>query len=171
MAEQKSPEKEEKKVYTYQDLVKFSNTEIYSGFGEMRESKKSTAPHFSFGTSNRDAEPKKYVSKEMAVIDCFGKQTPKGPNYNVHDKNDYNKAPEWKIGTYPRNTLDTKAKYEHYFRKDVDVHHPSLSSTSTRQTRPGGTTSATLVSEAIPEYFCSYAVPIRPEEVQNDPRT
>ena len=26
MAEQKSPEKEEKKVYTYQDLIKFSNT-------------------------------------------------------------------------------------------------------------------------------------------------
>jgi len=25
------------------------------------------------------------------------------------------------MGTNPRNTLDTKAKYEHYFRKDVDV--------------------------------------------------
>ncbi len=36
MAETKAPEKEEKKVYTYQDLIKFSNTEIYSGFGEMR---------------------------------------------------------------------------------------------------------------------------------------
>ena len=121
MAEQKSPEKEEKKVYTYQDLIKFSNTEIYSAFGDMRESKKPSAPHFSFGTSTRDAEPKKFVSKEMAVVDCFGKQTPKGPNYNVHDKFIYNKGPEWKMGTFPRNTLDTKAKYEHYFRKDVDV--------------------------------------------------
>lgn len=87
----------------------------------MKESKKPSAPHFSFGTSTRDAEPKKFVSKEMAVVDCFGKQTPKGPNYNVHDKFSYNKGPEWKIGTFPRNTLDTKAKYEHYFRKDVDV--------------------------------------------------
>jgi len=81
MAEVKAPEKEEKKVYTYQDLIKFSNTEIYSGFGEMRESNKTSAPHFAFGTATRDAEPKKFVSKEMAIVDCFGKQTPKGPNY------------------------------------------------------------------------------------------
>lgn len=33
----------------------------------------------------------------------------------------YPKGPEHKIGTQPRNTLDTKAKYEHYFRKDIDV--------------------------------------------------
>lgn len=121
MADPNAAPKDEKKVYTYQDLVKFSNTEIYSGFGEMRESKKPSAPHFSFGTSKRDAEPKKFVSKEMAIVDCFGKQTPKGPNYNVTDKFNYNKSQEWKIGTSPRNTLDTKAKYEHYFRKDVDV--------------------------------------------------
>lgn len=25
--------KQDKKVYTYQDLIKFSNTDIYSGFG------------------------------------------------------------------------------------------------------------------------------------------
>jgi hypothetical protein len=36
MAEVKTTEKEQKKVYTYQDLIKFSNTEIYSAFGEMR---------------------------------------------------------------------------------------------------------------------------------------
>lgn len=54
----------------------------------------------------------------MAWIDCFGtfdynlgKSTPKGPNYNVTDKFLYNKGPEHKIGTQPRNTLDTKAKY------------------------------------------------------------
>jgi hypothetical protein len=50
-----------------------------------------------------------------------GKQTPKGPNYIPTDKFSYNKGPEFKIGTQPRNTLDTKAKYEHYFRKDIDV--------------------------------------------------
>jgi len=29
----------------------------------------------------------------MAVVDCFGKMTPKGPNYNVTDKFNYNKGP------------------------------------------------------------------------------
>ena len=93
MSQVKAQEQKQKKVYTYQDLIKFSNTEIYSAFGEMKESKKNTAPQFSFGTSTRDAEPKKFVSKEMAVVDCFGKQTPKGPNYNVTDKFNYSKGP------------------------------------------------------------------------------
>ncbi len=57
----------------------------------------------------------------MALVDCYGKQTPKGPNYIPTDKFNYTKDPEWKIGTEPRNTLDTKAKYEHYYRKDIDV--------------------------------------------------
>jgi hypothetical protein len=33
MAEAKPQEEKEKKAYTYQDLIKFSNTEIYSAFG------------------------------------------------------------------------------------------------------------------------------------------
>lgn len=99
MAEEKEV-KQEKKTYTYQDLVKFSNLDVYSGFGEVKESNKPSAPKFSFGTSTRDAEPKKFTNKETAWIDCFGtlvfnagKQTPKGPNYNVHDKFLYSKAP------------------------------------------------------------------------------
>lgn len=56
----------------------------------------------------------------------LGKQTPKGPNYIPTDKFTYNKAPEFKIGSQPRNTLDTKAKYEHYFRKDIDVFFVSI---------------------------------------------
>lgn len=94
----------------------------------MLDSAKPSAPKFSFGTSVRDAEPKKYTTKEMADIDCFGisvvelgKATPQGPNYNVTDKFNYQRQPTWKMGTQPRNTLDTKAKYEHYFRPDVDV--------------------------------------------------
>jgi hypothetical protein len=133
MTEIKAQEEREKKAYTYEDLIKFSNTEIYSAFGDMRESKKASSPQFSFGTSTRDAEPKKFVSKEMAVVDCYGKQTPKGPNYTVTDKFSYGKGPEWKMGTDPRNTLDTKAKYEHYFRKDVDVTFILFSLISTRQ--------------------------------------
>ena len=117
----------------------------------MRESKKPSAPHFSFGTSTRDAEPKKFVSKEMAIVDCFGKQTPKGPNYNVTDKFSYQKGEEWKIGTAPRNTLDTKAKYEHYYRKDIDVLFPSPSSTLTRPIKDAETITATPASEEIPE--------------------
>ena len=33
MTEVKPQEEKQKKVYNYQDLIKFSNTEIYSGFG------------------------------------------------------------------------------------------------------------------------------------------
>ena len=71
MAEDKDA-KQEKKVYTYQDLIKFSNLDIYSGFGEVKESIKPSAPKYSFGTSTRDAEPKKFQNKEMAKIDCYG---------------------------------------------------------------------------------------------------
>lgn len=117
----------------------------------MKESKKSTAPQFSFGTATRDAEPKKFVSKEMAVVDCFGKQTPKGPNYNVTDQFSYSKGPEWKIGTDPRNTLDTKAKYEHYFRKDIDVPSTTLSSTSMKQIKCAGNIMETLALAEIQE--------------------
>ena len=124
----------------------------------MRESKKPSAPHFSFGTSTRDAEPKKFVSKEMAIVDCFGKQTPKGPNYNVTDKFSYSKGQEWKIGTAPRNTLDTKAKYEHYFRKDIDVSLPTLSSTSTKQIKEGDSIMEIPDLEETPEYLNLYSV-------------
>jgi hypothetical protein len=71
----------------------------------------------------------------MAVVDCYGKQTPIGPNYNVTDKFNYSKGPEWKIGKNPRNTLDTKAKYEHYYRKDIDVTSKRHSSISTKLIR------------------------------------
>lgn len=63
MADKLEPEKKEKKVYTYEDLIKFSNTDIYSSFGEVKPSTKPSAPQFSFGTSKRSAAPKKYVSK------------------------------------------------------------------------------------------------------------
>lgn len=46
--------------------------DIYSGFGEIKESEKPSAPKYSFGTSTRAAEPKKFHSKEMAQIDCYG---------------------------------------------------------------------------------------------------
>ena len=47
----------------------------------------------------------------MAKIDCYGKNTPQGPNYNITDKYDFKKSPQWKFGTNERNALDNKAKY------------------------------------------------------------
>lgn len=59
MTEKKESKEEAKpketKVYTYQDLIKFSGTEIYSAFGEIISSEKPSAPKYSFGTSVREA--------------------------------------------------------------------------------------------------------------------
>jgi hypothetical protein len=63
MTEKIEPPKKEKVAYTYEDLIKFSNTDVYSAFGEVKPSTKPSAPQFSFGTSKRDAGPKKYVNK------------------------------------------------------------------------------------------------------------
>ena len=41
------------KIYTHQDLVKFSDPNLYSGFGNPKDSKKPSAPKFSFGTATR----------------------------------------------------------------------------------------------------------------------
>ena len=107
----------------------------------------------------------------MAVVDCYGKQTPKGPNYNVTDKFSYSKGPEWKMGTDPRNTLDTKAKYEHYFRKDIDVPTFRFSSTSINQIKFAGITMETLALAETQGYFENHLVPSPRENVQNDTRT
>ncbi len=87
----------------------------------------------------------------MAVVDCYGKQTPKGPNYNVTDKFNYSKSPSWKMGTDPRNTLDTKAQYEHYFRKDIDVIIILFSWMSTKLIKSEGYTMETQDSEETQE--------------------
>ena len=77
----------------------------------MRESKKPSAPLYSFGTSGREAEPKKYTTKEMANIDCYGNSTPQGPKYNVTDKFSYGSVPKWKFGSAPRDAADSQPKY------------------------------------------------------------
>jgi len=57
----------------------------------------------------------------MARIDFKGKVSP-GPKYDVRgtDTFNYKTAETWKIGTDPRNTLNTGAKFDHYLRPDVD---------------------------------------------------
>jgi hypothetical protein len=57
----------------------------------------------------------------MADIDCYGNSTPQGPKYNVTDKFSYGSVPKWKFGTSSRDAVDSKGKYEHYMRPDVDV--------------------------------------------------
>ena len=109
----------------------------------MRESKKPSAPLYSFGTSVREAEPKKYTTKEMADIDCYGNSTPQGPKYNVTDKFSYGSVPKWKFGTASRDAGDSQPKYEHFYRPDVDVLFPIFSLTLSKQTRTEDTTSAT----------------------------
>jgi hypothetical protein len=87
----------------------------------------------------------------MALVDCYGKQTPKGPNYIPTDKFSYNKDPTWKMGTQERNTLDSKPKYEHYFRKDIDVSFCLFSSISMKPIKQEDSTKETLDLEAIQE--------------------
>lgn len=60
MSEQINQSEHGKKTYTYQDLVKFSDINVYSGFGEVKVSQKPSAPKFSFGTATRAAGPKKF---------------------------------------------------------------------------------------------------------------
>lgn len=85
-------------------------------------------PNFLLEHPKDKPNPKNFIPNKwpkLTAMVCYsyhpGKQTPKGPNYDITDKFSYVKGAEWKIGTQPRNTLDTKAKYEHYFRKDIDV--------------------------------------------------
>lgn len=61
-----------KQIYTYQDLAKFSDPNLYSAFGNVKDSKKPSAPKFSFGTATRASEPKRFQSHEMSRLDCYG---------------------------------------------------------------------------------------------------
>lgn len=64
----------------------------------------------------------------MANIDCYGNSTPQGPNYNITDKFSYSSVPKWKFGSGPRDAGDSKPKYEHYLRSDMDVLYMLFSS-------------------------------------------
>ena len=104
-------------MLTYQDLLQFENTEIYSGFGKMYESKKESAPQYGFGTAHRDKLAKQFVSNELARITLVGKVSI-GPAYEVTDEFDYKKAPAFSVPRAVRNTLNTGPKYELYKRQD-----------------------------------------------------
>jgi hypothetical protein len=55
------------------------------------------------------------------------------------------------MGTQERNTLDSKPKYEHYFRKDIDVSFGLFSSISMKPIKQEDSTKETLDLEAIQE--------------------
>eukprot|EP00828_Plagiopyla_frontata_P008124 TRINITY_DN1398_c0_g1_i2.p1 TRINITY_DN1398_c0_g1~~TRINITY_DN1398_c0_g1_i2.p1 ORF type:complete len:332 (-),score=26.75 TRINITY_DN1398_c0_g1_i2:79-945(-) len=101
------------------DLLQFEPENLWGSFGKMTLAKRKTEPRYGFGTSTRDQQELKYESKEMAKITLTGKTGP-GPNYDVTDKYSYIKAPEYKFGTNPKNTLDTGPKFDHYLRQDID---------------------------------------------------
>lgn len=75
------------------------------------------------------------------------------------------------MGTAPRNTLDTKAKYEHYFRQDIDVPIVLYSSTQTKLTKSEELPMATPDLAETHEYIPINLVPSRLEKVQDDSRT
>lgn len=106
-------------MLTYQDLLHFENTEIYSSFGKMYTSEKGTAPLFGFGTAERDKLSKQFVSNDLAKKTLVGKNSI-GPNYQVTDEFDYQKAPAFSVPKAVRNTLNTGPKYELYKRQDKD---------------------------------------------------
>ncbi|EAS00318.1 sperm-tail PG-rich repeat protein (macronuclear) [Tetrahymena thermophila SB210] len=121
MADKVEEEQAPPKIYTYIDLLKFENPEIYSSFGKMRLSHKTTAPKYGFGTADRNKQAKVFQNKELAKTNFAGKSSP-GPAYDVRDTDyfTYQKAPKWKIGSEVRNTLNTGSKHDFYLRKDVD---------------------------------------------------
>jgi len=110
-----------KKVYTYQDLIQFQSSEVYSSIGKMRVSTKSSAPAYGFGTADRKQQAKVFTSKDLCKTQFVGTISP-GPNYEVSkmDKFYYNEDPKWTFGMDKRNTLNTGQKHAHYNRQDVD---------------------------------------------------
>ena len=61
-----------KKSYTYQDLLKFQNPDIYSSIGKMKVSTMRTEPSMSFGTASRDKQQKIFQSKELCKSQFIG---------------------------------------------------------------------------------------------------
>jgi len=110
-----------KKNYTYDDLMKFQDPNMYSSIGKMKISGKDTAPSFSFGTATRAKQQKIFQSKELSKTQFLGK-TSQGPNYEVRgsDKYYYRDPPKWSFSQDVRNTLNTGAKYAYYHRPDSD---------------------------------------------------
>jgi len=110
-----------KKVYTYDDLANFQDSNPYTSIGKMKVSSKPTAPAFGFGTASRQQQGKIFQSKELSKTQFLGKTSP-GPNYEVRhtDKYYYTNDPTWTFGGEVRNTLNTGAKFAYYNRKDVD---------------------------------------------------
>lgn len=81
----------------------------------MYTSEKGTAPQFGFGTADRDKLGKQFVSNDLAKKTLVGKNSI-GPNYQVTDEFDYQKAPAFSVPKAVRNTLNTGPKYELYKR-------------------------------------------------------
>jgi len=107
------------KTYTIKDVVNFENNDIYSAFGSMQLSSKTTAAKYGFGKAEREKVAKVYQSKAHSRTQFIGKVS-LGPNFEGTDRFEYDKAPEWVFGKQARNTLDIKQPYDHYSRVDAE---------------------------------------------------
>ena len=68
--DKKAPEPPKK--YTINDLIQFESPETYSAFGKRVVSSQKTAPKFGFGTSDRAAQAKLFLSKELSMTAHVG---------------------------------------------------------------------------------------------------
>ena len=62
----------QQKVFSYKDLIKFQSTEIYSSIGRMKDSTKTSAPTYGFGTADRKKQAKVFTSKELCKSQVVG---------------------------------------------------------------------------------------------------
>lgn len=105
-------------VYLHREAHSKQRSKMYTSFGSLKDARQTSAPKYSFGRSTRAEQPKRYLSKEITKADNFGISTPQGPDYLTTDKFAYNKAPEWKMSTTPREKLNSEAQYEYYHMVD-----------------------------------------------------
>lgn len=61
------------KTYSYADLLKFENPQLYSSIGKMITSEKPSAAKYGFGTADRNKQAKVFTNKDMAKTEFWGK--------------------------------------------------------------------------------------------------
>lgn len=110
---QKTGKENKSAQFTVKDVVILENPQIYSSLGRMINSNKRTEPAYGFGTSNRQKTEKVFATKQLSKAQFLGKTGP-GPVYTPAFEKCKPAAPQYSFGNDARNTLDIKAKYDHY---------------------------------------------------------
>lgn len=84
----------------------------HTSFGNLPLSIEKTAPNFGFGTSDKNAGDKIFMSEEMAANVNKGRHSP-GPIYNFNEEDKYKNLPKWGFGTDAK-MKPIKPKYDFY---------------------------------------------------------